>query len=84
MLYPPKKRAYSPEPNKTKDLANLPNINSKFTGTGGSIFHFIQTHLRLPRENKCQCPNQLSLEFLELRSICFLIQKIAQRGHSFP
>ena len=42
MLYPPKKRAYSPEPNKTKDLANLPNINSKFTGTGGSIFHFIQ------------------------------------------
>ena len=36
MLYPPKKRAYSPEPKKTKDLANLVNINSKFTGSGGS------------------------------------------------
>jgi hypothetical protein len=36
MLYPPKNRAYSPEPKKTKDLANLPNINSKFTGSGGS------------------------------------------------
>jgi hypothetical protein len=38
MLYPLKKRAYSPEPKKTKDLAILPNINSKFTGSGGSIF----------------------------------------------
>jgi hypothetical protein len=38
MLYPPKNRAYSPEPKKTKDLAILPNINSKFTGSGGSIF----------------------------------------------
>jgi hypothetical protein len=37
MLYPAKKRAYSPEPVKTKLLANLPNINSKFTGSGGSI-----------------------------------------------
>lgn len=37
MLYPPKKRAYSPEAKKSKDLANLPNINSKFTGSGGSI-----------------------------------------------
>jgi hypothetical protein len=41
MLYPPKKRAYSPELKKTKDLANLPNINSKFTGSGGSITFFI-------------------------------------------
>lgn len=40
MLYPPKKRAYSPEVKKTKDLANLPNINSKFTGSGGSIYFF--------------------------------------------
>jgi hypothetical protein len=38
MLYPLKKRAYSPEPKKTKNLAILPNINSKFTGSGGSIF----------------------------------------------
>jgi hypothetical protein len=38
MLYPPKKRAYSPESKKTKDLSNLMNINSKFTGSGGSNF----------------------------------------------
>jgi hypothetical protein len=36
MLYPPKKRAYSPEAKQTKDLSNLMNINSKFTGSGGS------------------------------------------------
>jgi hypothetical protein len=36
MLYPAKKRAYSPEHKKTKDLSNLMNINSKFTGSGGS------------------------------------------------
>ncbi len=41
MLYPPKKRAYSPELKKTKDLSNLPNINSKFTGSGGSKFFHI-------------------------------------------
>ena len=38
MLYPPKKRAYSPENKKTKELANLMNINSKFTGSGGSTY----------------------------------------------
>lgn len=37
MLYPPKKRSYSPEVKKTKELINLPNINQKFTGIGGSI-----------------------------------------------
>ena len=36
MLYPAKKRAYSPEHKKTKELHNLMNINSKFTGSGGS------------------------------------------------
>jgi hypothetical protein len=36
MLYPPKNRAYSPEAKKTKDLTSLMNINSKFTGSGGS------------------------------------------------
>ena len=35
-MYPPKKRAYSPENKKTKDLSNLMNINSKFIGSGGS------------------------------------------------
>ena len=45
MLYPPKKRAYSPEPKKTKDLSNLVNINSKFTGSGGSKYRIIQTLL---------------------------------------
>ena len=38
MMYPPKKRAYSPENKKTKDLSNLMNINSKFAGSGGSTF----------------------------------------------
>lgn len=38
MLYPPKKRAFSPPSKKTKDLSNLMNINSKFTGSGGSTF----------------------------------------------
>lgn len=41
MMYPPKKRAYSPENKKTKDLSNLMNINSKFIGTGGSNFFLI-------------------------------------------
>lgn len=41
MLYPPKKRAYSPEGKKTKDLANLPNISSKFTGSGGSNYFYL-------------------------------------------
>lgn len=36
MLYPPKKRGYSPEQKKTKELSNLMNINPKFTGSGGS------------------------------------------------
>lgn len=43
MMYPPKKRAYSPENKKTKDLSNLMNINSKFAGSGGSNF---LSHLR--------------------------------------
>lgn len=47
MLYPPIKRGYVPEAKKTKDLANLMNINSKFTGSGGSkhrnIFRFLLT-----------------------------------------
>ena len=38
MMYPPKKRAYSPENKKTKDLSNLMNINSKFIGSGGSNY----------------------------------------------
>lgn len=45
MLYPPKNRAYSPEPKKTKDLANLPNINSKFTGSGGSTHYFTYRYI---------------------------------------
>ena len=41
-MYPVKKRAYSPENKKTKDLSNLMNINSKFTGSGGSNnFYYI-------------------------------------------
>ena len=41
MLYPPKKRAYSPQEGKTKNLSNLMNINSKFTGSGGSTNRII-------------------------------------------
>lgn len=37
MLYPPKKKALSPDQKKTKDLSNLININSKLAGSGGSI-----------------------------------------------
>ncbi len=36
MIYPVKKQSFSPEPKKTKDLKILPNINSKFIGTGGN------------------------------------------------
>lgn len=51
MLYPPKKRAYSPEGKKTKDLSNLPNINSKFTGSGGSkIFYYSDTSSLAPKK----------------------------------
>lgn len=60
MLYPPKKRAYSPEAKKTKDLANLPNINSKFTGSGGSSCFHMQTHHHWPPKSKCQCPSPQS------------------------
>ena len=53
MLYPPKKRAYEPEPKKTKDLINLPNINSKFTGSGGSnsLFTFRHFFARTQKTN---------------------------------
>lgn len=52
MLYPPKKRAYSPEAKKTKDLANLPNISSKFTGSGGSTYYlyFLDTSSLAPKK----------------------------------
>ena len=63
MLYPPKKRAYSPENKKTKELSNLMNINSKFTGSGGSIFNSKQIPLRLHPRNHCQCPSHQSQAF---------------------
>lgn len=63
MLYPPKKRAYSPENKKTKELSNLMNINSKFTGSGGSIFNTNQIPLHLHQRNHYQCPNHQSQAF---------------------
>ena len=70
MLYPPKKRAFSPEPKKTKELSNLVNINSKFTGSGGSIFEKLtQIHHLLHPKNRCQFPNQSSQEFSKPKSI---------------
>jgi hypothetical protein len=51
MLYPKKKRAYSPELQKTKDLTILPNISSKFTGSGGSIlFFYVDTSSLAPKK----------------------------------
>lgn len=60
MLYPPKKRAYSPENKKTKDLSNLMNINSKFTGSGGSKHPPIQILPHSPQRNMSPCPSPLS------------------------
>lgn len=57
MLYPPKKRAYSPENKKTKDLSNLMNINSKFTGSGGSKLPPMQTLPRSPPRNISPSPS---------------------------
>lgn len=45
MIYPPKKRAYSPEPAVTKDLSHLININSKFAGSGGSTYIVLCRHV---------------------------------------
>ena len=45
MMYPAKKRAYSPQNKKTKDLSNLMNINSKFIGSGGSNNQFNSRHI---------------------------------------
>lgn len=51
MLYPPKKRAYSPENKKTKELSNLMNINSKFTGSGGSkLFYNLDSSSLAPKK----------------------------------
>lgn len=53
MIYPPKKRAYSPEPVITKDLSHLVNINSKFAGTGGSTsLSNIDTSSLAPKKQK--------------------------------
>lgn len=57
MLYPPKKRAYSPENKKTKDLSNLMNINSKFTGSGGSTSFSTQTLHPSPPKSSSPCPS---------------------------
>ena len=60
MLYPPKKRAYSPENKKTKELSNLMNINSKFTGSGGSNPSPIQTPPPSPPKSPSQSPKNPS------------------------
>lgn len=57
MLYPPIKRSYVPESKKTKDLANLMNINSKFTGSGGSKHRTIKIPPHLLRKKHYRCPN---------------------------
>lgn len=60
MIYPPKKRAYSPEPAITKDLSHLVNINSKFAGSGGSTRVLKQTHPRWLRRSRSPSPRPSS------------------------
>lgn len=55
-MYPPKKRAYSPENKKTKDLSNLMNINSKFAGSGGSNFCLISDPSSLAPKKQLSMP----------------------------
>lgn len=84
MLYPPKKRAYSPELTKTKDLANLPNINSKFTGSGGSTHSLTQTRPPWPPRSRCPSPSQQSPAFSRLKSTIPLSQETTERAHPIP
>lgn len=81
MLYPPKKRAYSPENKKTKDLSNLMNINSKFTGIGGSKHDLIQIHLHLPPRNLNQSQNQLFPAYSKLTSKKATYQDLSVKQH---
>lgn len=64
MIYPPKKRAYSPEPIVTKDLSHLININSKFAGSGGSNLYFYFRHLF-----SCPKETEIPAEGPHLRSV---------------
>lgn len=68
MLYPPKKRAYSPENKKTKELSNLMNINSKFTGSGGSTTFVIKILPLLLQRNAIHFLKHLSQESSKLIS----------------
>lgn len=78
MIYPPKKRAYSPEPIVTKDLSHLVNINSKFTGSGGSIYFEIQTLLLSLQRNKNLSPGQSFPGSLRNKSTLAFTQKTAR------
>ena len=84
MLYPPKKRAYSPEPKKTKDLANLVNINSKFTGSGGSIF-FHSLRFFFSRTQKANVSSQTySFWNIQSRKVYFMsLRKMLQQPTLF-
>lgn len=82
MLYPPKKRAYSPENKKTKELSNLMNINNKFTGSGGSIIVTTETPRRwLPRRTY-HYRSLLSQAFSDVRSTPTPTQKADFRADS--
>lgn len=61
MMYPPKKKAYSPENKKTKDLSSLHNINSKFIGTGGSNFISSSRNLLISTQKTALPPQTPSL-----------------------
>jgi hypothetical protein len=66
MIYPPKKRSYSPEPIVTKDLSHLININSKFAGSGGSTpYNHSDTSSLAPKKQKSVSKPAISGVFRE-------------------
>ena len=70
MLYPPKKKSFSPENSKVKEPHIV--ITSKFGGSGGSIliYLFQSALLSLPK-NKCLFPNRLFLVSSKSKSKSF-------------
>ena len=83
MMYPVKKRAYSPENKKTKDLSNLVNINSKFTGSGGSNpKSYADTSSLAPKKQMSVPKPSVSGIFREEKYPCCLFQENLARAHA--
>jgi len=58
------------------------NINSKFTGSGGSTHNLIQTLLRSHLKNICQFPNPQSPAFSDMTSIILNKIELLAKPHS--